>query len=116
MRNGGTDKLSRSNAAWNRARQNPHAEMLASKFFDPVVGLDIHFELTPFGVPAPCNQEGGTSADGAAGVAAANAFAKGDSGVGDDGTGFWLPEGGAESEDAATKGEGAEPAGGQGAG
>ncbi|MEO8179090.1 MAG: glycohydrolase toxin TNT-related protein [Deltaproteobacteria bacterium] len=27
--------------------------MLASKFFDPVVGLDIHFELTPWGVPAP---------------------------------------------------------------
>jgi len=27
--------------------------MLASKFFDPVVGVDIHFELTPFGVPAP---------------------------------------------------------------
>jgi len=27
--------------------------MLASKFFDPVVGLDIHLELTPWGVPAP---------------------------------------------------------------
>ncbi|HEU4582121.1 MAG TPA: DUF6531 domain-containing protein, partial [Polyangiaceae bacterium] len=27
--------------------------MLASKFFDPVVGVDIHFELTPMGPPAP---------------------------------------------------------------
>jgi RHS repeat-associated protein len=27
--------------------------VLASKFFDPVVGVDIHFELTPLGPPAP---------------------------------------------------------------
>jgi RHS repeat-associated protein len=27
--------------------------MLASTFFDPVIGLDIHFEITPLGVPAP---------------------------------------------------------------
>jgi len=27
--------------------------MLASKFFDPVVGVDIHFEITPMGPPAP---------------------------------------------------------------
>jgi len=27
--------------------------MLASRFLDPVVGVDIHFELTPMGVPAP---------------------------------------------------------------
>jgi RHS repeat-associated protein len=27
--------------------------MLASRFLDPVVGIDIHFELTPMGVPAP---------------------------------------------------------------
>lgn len=27
--------------------------MLASRFLDPVIGIDIHFELTPMGVPAP---------------------------------------------------------------
>lgn len=27
--------------------------MLASRFLDPVVGVDIHMELTPMGVPAP---------------------------------------------------------------